>query len=561
MLTAEEKKLLQQMADEGKSKEEGIAALSDMRGGVVATQEEKDRPIVNRFTEAVGLGGVVDVFGTGLARSGFGPQTGAEARQSIPQKTKAQRLGAGAQLGSIGAGAGVPAAGGLLTQMAVGAGLGYIYDVGSDLTEEASLTETLTPGAETIAGAAIPPVFRGVGAAFRGVGNLAQRGANALPTQGIRQRISEFAGRFPRAIRRTEEFIDEGTEIAKRKESSTPQVVKALDEGISLDTVDFVNDFDDPTRKAALEMLDLADGGRGAALPQTVPGKVAGDQFDLIETQRKNIGTQIGEFSDALPTQQMDILPTLRNLRMVLDQNGIRPFSDGIRFENVALTPKQQKLVGEMYDLATQNTQLSPRQIHQMDQLFSKLQREARFEGIDDVFIKVPTAQGTQDVNIYKVFRDVFSQQLDEIAEQAGRGDIRELNREYRTLRNLQDNLESTIVRQSRLEGVNVDPSESASVALRRLFSNAQSRAEYQAVYDQLDATSRALGFEGPRADTLMDFYLTDVKPLYPETVPKTSFEGGIRGAVSGIVDKITDVGAPNPKDQQKALRELLKLN
>jgi hypothetical protein len=123
----------------------------------------------------------------------------------------------------------------------------------------------------------------------------------------------------------------------------------------------------------------------------------------------------------------------------------------------------------------------------------------------------------------------------------------------------VQDNVENTIVRQSRLEGINVDPGESASVSLRRLFSNASSRAEYQEVYDQLDAMSRSLGYEGARADTLMDFYLNDMKPLFPDTVAPASFEGGIRGAVSAVLDRVTQLGAPNKKDQAEALRLLLQ--
>jgi hypothetical protein len=56
-----------------------------------------------------------------------------------------------------------------------------------------------------------------------------------------------------------------------------------------------------------------------------------------------------------------------------------------------------------------------------------------------------------------------------------------------------------------------------------------------------------------------MDFYLTDMKPLYPETVPKASFEGGIRGAVSGFLDRVSELGSPDVKDQREALKLLLE--
>lgn len=558
-LSQEEKQIVDYGKANGKSREQVLAALADYRKGKQVTETPSKEPLSNRFTEAVGLGGATDVFGSLLARQGIGTDTPTETTQEFVEKpTGKQIAGAVAQTAAIPAGVVLTGGGSLAGQMAVGAGLGYIYDVGSDFASGKEGAEAFKPGAETIAGAAIPPVLRGAGAGLRGIGTAVTKG-DLLPTTGVGQRAKEFAARFPRAVRRVGEFVDEGKEIASRKQNASAPVVKALDEGIPLETIDFVQNFDTPTRNAATEMLDLADSGRGTALPQTVPGRLAGQQLDIVETQRKNIGKQIGEFSDSLSTQKADITPTVQNLDGVLTQNGIIKTADGLSFENAALTPKQQKVIQEMYDLATQRTELSPKQIHQMDQLFSKLQREARFEGVDDVFLEVPTADGVTKTNIYKVFRDTFGQRLDEIAEQAGRSDIRDLNREYRTLRNLQDNVESTIVRQSKLEGIDVDASESASVALRRLFSNATSRAEYQQVYDQLDAISRSLGYEGARADTLMDFYLTDVKPLYPETVPKASFEGGISGAVSGIVDRVAELGSPNVKDQQKALRELLK--
>lgn len=553
-LTNEERKIIEQAKKEGLSKEQATAKLVEFRGGI-KTQQEKE-PLANRFTEAIGLGGATDVFGSLLARQGVGPQTKETGQEFVEKPTRTQIAGATAQTAAIPAGFALTGGSSLLGQMAAGGALGYVYDVGSDLATGETGVGAFTPGLETAAGVAVPAVLRGAAGAVRGLGNAASN----IPTSGITQRARELAQRVPRATRRGSEFLEEGAEMAKLRQTGSPQVVKTLDEGIKPDTIEFVQQFDNPTRKAATEMLELAEGGRGAALPQTVPGKIAGSQLDLVVSQRKNIGEQIGQFSDSLDNQQQSILPAVRNLRTTLSQNGIMPFKEGIRFDNKAITPKQQKIVQEMYDLATQSENLSPKQIYQLDQLFSKLQREARFEGVDDVFIKVPTEQGIQDKNIYKVFRDIFSQRIDEIAEETGNANIRELNREYRTLRNLQDNVEDTIIKQSRRDGVNIDPGESASVALRRLFSNAQSRAEYQDIYDQLDAMSRALGYEGARADTLMDFYLTDVKPLYPETVPKASFEGGIRGAVSGIVDTISQVGAPNVKDQQKALRELLSV-
>lgn len=543
-------------------------ALNEQRLGHSVGKKPKTAPLVNRFTDAIGLGGATDVFGRLMARQGIatGGVSKEITQEFVEAPTGKEIAGAVAQTAVIPAGAVLTGGGSLAGQVAAGAGLNYIYDVGADFASGEEGVEAFKPGAETIAGAAIPVALRGAAAGVRGLGTAARKGTQAvgeglqqISTSGIGQRAREFGQRFPRAIRRTREYVDEGAEIAQRKQTAPKSVVNALDEGIDLETIDFVQNFDQPTKKAAAEMLDMAEGGRGSALPQTVPGKLAGEQLDIIETQRKNIGNQIGEFSDSLPIEKADVTPTLQQLDETLAQNGIVAQNGELIFDNPGLTRQQRNLIQEMYNEATARTEMSPKQIHKIDQLFSKMQREARFDGVEDVRITVQTPEGQAEVPVQKVFRDVFGQKLDEIAEEAGRSDIRELNREYRTLRNLQDNVESTIVRQSKLEGVEVEPSESASVALRRLFSSATSRAEYQGVYDQLDAVSRSLGYEGPRADTLMDFYLTDMKPLYPETVPKASFEGGIRGAVSGVIETISELGKPSVTDQQKALRELLK--
>lgn len=574
----------------GAASVEKLNALDDTRFGVSENPPpevmKRISQGVSTFNKAIGLSGATDVFGRLIARSSVGATiTGTDVetnREFIEAPTGRQVAGAIAQTATIPAGAALTGGTSLAGQMAVGAGLGYIYDVGSDFAEGKTGLEPFKPGAETIAGAAIPVALRGLGmtggAAIRGLGNLldsttsgvqsATRGiadtvADTISTTGIGQRAGEFAQRFPRAVRRVGEFVDEGAEIAQRKQTGTPAVVKALDEGLPIKTVDFVQKFDAPTKQAAKEMLELAEAGRGSALPQTIPGKIAGQQLEIVEKQRKEIGKKIGEFAESLPAlKNIDITPQQNSVIDVFKQNGITLSPDGkfIASDNFKVSDEQVNVLNKIWEKVTSSNQLSAKNIHELDQWFSSTQRTSRVvDKVEDLYIKVPTADGAKDVPVYKFFRDVFGQRLDEVAEQIGRSDIRNLNRDYRSLSNLTDNVENTIVRQSRLEGVNVDISESASVALRRLFSNAQSKAEYQEVYDQLDALSRSLGYEGARADTLMDFYLTDMKPLYPDTVPQTSFEGGISGAISNFVSRVADLGSPNVKDKREALRLLLE--
>lgn len=536
-----------------------------------------------KVADFLGLGGATSVFGRSIARTevaneAFGTDV-ESSREFIADPTRKERLGAVGQVGSQLAGTVVMGPASRAGQVAFGAGLGYLYDVSTDTIENKTLAETVTPGIGTAFGAAAPLVLGAVGSGISAVSRGMQRnvageaveeaaetGANNVknyfdgPASGVAERVSSFTKRFPRGARHIKEYFDEGAEIAARRKSGNPVVINALDEGLDVRTIDFVDQFDDATKRKAVEMLDLADAPRGAAEPVSIPGQVAGDQFDLVINKRKAIGKEIETLSAQLGDEPVSILPNLRSMRINLDRNGIRPMRDGqIRFTaDAAYTDKQKTIIQDLYNIATEFDELSPTQIHKRDQLFSQLQREARVEQLDNIFVQMPGNDGNfHKVNIFKAFRDVFSQKLDEV----GGGQFKEVNSSYRFYRNLQDDLEDTIFKTAKSNGIEVDPSEVASNSMRRIFSNAMSQPTYRETYSALDATSRKLGYEGARADTLYDFYLTDMKPLYPETVRPASFEGGIRGAISDIVGKVADIGASTEVDQRAALRLLLDPN
>ena len=112
-------------------------------------------PMSNRFTEAIGLGGATDVFGRLMNRSVISnlmqtdeQRASAELntqvtgqpvmsqqdinRGQIEAPTGKEVAGAIAQTAVIPAGAALTGGGSLAGQMAAGAGLGYVFDVGSD---------------------------------------------------------------------------------------------------------------------------------------------------------------------------------------------------------------------------------------------------------------------------------------------------------------------------------------------------------------------------------------------------------------------------------------------
>jgi len=161
-------------------------------------EQQQEQPMSNKFTNAVGLGGAVDTFGSLLARQGYGEQTKAQGQEFVDEPTGAQVAGAVAQTASIPAGAVLTGGGSLAGQMAAGAGLGYLYDVGGDYAEGKVGAENFKPGAETIAGMLVPPVLRGAGASIKGIGTLLSKGAQSVPTQSIPQvpagTVGEVAG-------------------------------------------------------------------------------------------------------------------------------------------------------------------------------------------------------------------------------------------------------------------------------------------------------------------------------------------------------------------------------
>lgn len=561
--------ILKQAKTQGKTKEQAIAALASSR---VQTQEEQPtqntRPFINKVTDFLGLGGATKTFGDVLARQGIGTDTPKEiTRANITAPTAGQITGAALQSAAIPAGLALTGGTSLLGQVAVGAGLGYTYDVGADLIEQKSASEVAMPGAGTALGAFAPLAIKGAGVAIGSLTPAArqatQSAVSSVPqaapaVSGVRQIATEVAERVPRAIERGRTAVQESAERAARIQSATPPVRQAIKSGLDeVIDVDLVAAADPQTKQAMRQMINLVEAPKTGFRPQTRPesiaGQVASDQFALVEKQRKAIGKQIGNISDQLSTKtEVEVLPLQRNVRDILRQNNILPHSGGqLIFKTKRLTPSQQKVVQDLYQLATSDETLTPRQIHEFDQMFSKLQREARFkEKIDDIYLTVPTPDGTTEVNIFKAFRDIFSQKLDEVAP-----DIKPLNREYRTLRNLQDDLEDSIFKSGNFETTsNLDGAEFAQTNLRRLFSDASSAADYRGIYESMDTVSRSLGYQGPRADDLAGFAV-QLRKIYPDAVPSTS----ATGILDGIKQSVLGAGQVDVRDQQKALRLLLE--
>jgi len=373
---------------------------------------------------------------------------------------------------------------------------------------------------------------------------------------GAVQKGKEMIDRVPRFISRVSEGADEAAIKAQKIKTSEPAIANAYKVGLDERYINTVAKADNPTKQAYREILDIADNPsqtlKQGKRPEIVAGNAVADQAKVIYSQKKKIGEQIGEQIEKLGKSNVkaDMGVAFRQIDNVLAENGIQIGKDGT-LSSLKYTDKEMAIIQDLYNKAHKGgNQLTALQVRDIDNLFSKLQREARVEQLGNIFVK---ANG-QDMNIFRLFRDVYTNQLENIAPE-----IRDLNRQYRNFSTLTDDIEDTIIKSGKYETTkNVDDAEFAQTNLRRLFSEANSAADYRAIYEEMDALSRALGYSGARADDLAAFAY-ELRKLYPEVTPRTGFEGGIRATLGDFVETVTKLGAPNAEDQRKALRALLE--
>lgn len=398
------------------------------------------------------------------------------------------------------------------------------------------------------------------------LGEIVTVGKNALgslPTETMKgglQSVKEMAERVPRFIGRVKDSAQDAVVRAEKIRTSPPPVANAIKSGLDERVINTVQQADESTVKAYKEMVDLAENKGNTLTPKARPEIVAGnaveEQFKLIEGKRKAVGEQIGTVVDKLSkTTKTPMDDSYGMLDDVLRNQGInvKYGQKGIQldFSGTNLTPAERKRVEELYKLATEGgDNMTPRQIRDKDNLFSKLQRESRMEGVGDIIVN--TDQG--NMSLFQIFRDVFSNKLDEVAPE-----IRALNKEYRNYVTLQKDIENSIIKSGKYETTKgISDAEFAQTNLRRLLSDAQSAADYRGIAREMDKVSRDLGYSGANPEELITF-ATELRKIFPEAIPATSFQGGIRTSISGLIEKALEAGKPATVDQQKALKELLE--
>ena len=287
--------------------------------------------------------------------------------------------------------------------------------------------------------------------------------------------------------------------------------------------------------------------------PSIVGGELASKQYETIEKQRKTIGNAIGEKVKQLGLEktQANMGPAFSQVDSVLSQQGIKIGKDGKLAFAGKFTPQERTRIQELYNLSREaGDVLSPIQVRDMDQLFSKLQRESRMEGVGDIIVDV----NGQNMSMFRIFRDIYSNQLENLSPE-----LRQLNSQYRNVATLLDDIEDSIFKTPNFNITKTtDPAEFAKVNLRRIFGESQSSPAYEAVADEMDAIARQLGYADAKPKDIAKF-AQEIRELYPESVPRTGFAGGIKSGLLDLVSSVTDAGKADVIDQRKALKDLLE--
>lgn len=568
-LSNEEKQILDYAKQNGKTPLEARTAIARFRSQqttptTTQVEQPEKKSIASKVTDFLGLGGATKTFGNILARQGIGTDTPKEITQEFVEKpTIGQTAGAVLQTAAIPAGALLTGGASLAGKMAVGAGLGYAYDVGQDLIDKKSNTEVATPGMGTAIGAAAPLLAPAIGALRKPVSNVAGAVSDVITktipesniAQGAKQTASDIAERVPRFVGRVNEGIQEQAIKSQRIKTATPAVANAIKVELPESFIQTIPKANKVTKEAFKEVLDIAEKPKTTlgqkSNPAIVAGERAAQQYEVIEKQKQAVGNMIGEEIEKLGKSSIkaNMGPAFAQVDDVLAQNGIKMTSDGT-LTSLKYTDKEMSIIQDLYNKSRKGGDvLTASEVRDLDNLFSKIQREARIDGIGDLRIK---ANG-QDMSMFRVFRDIYTNQLENIAPE-----IRPLNAKYRNLVTLTDDIEDSILKTPNFNITkNADPAEFAKVNLRRIFGEAGSSPAYEAIADEMDAISRQLGYDGASPKEVAAF-AQEIRKLYPETVP----DAGMQGIVGGVMDvamKALGAGKVDVTDQQKALRALIE--
>jgi len=394
----------------------------------------------------------------------------------------------------------------------------------------------------TVVGEVVEDVAEGVGRTAIGTGTVVGDTANIV-TDNTRRAITHLQDRMKQA-RAKQQAI---------REAPTPEIRAAVKADVPERQVRLITTADDATRNSMSDMYFHAAGDNREAI-----GKIIADtgaaQYRAVDARRAQIGQEIETAINNLPDGvTVDMRPAYAQFDDLLRDNKVVVGPGGrLDFGPSNFSKAESKVVREIYDkVHSRGDTLDPIDLQELDSLLSRIQREAYQSTESSVpYVNV----NGERVNFTTLARDIYRSPLDNMPGQPG-VELRALNNQYRQYRNFVDDLDETLFKTSRNLNISVPEGATVETRLRRVFSNAQSRAEYEAIVDELDRLARMNGYNGADLKSLGEFELYLQKIFADQTTQPASFSGGIRQAFGDIMR----IGQPDATDQQKAIQALLE--
>lgn len=418
-------------------------------------------------------------------------------------------------------------------------------------------------GLESVKGASVPVregisqvTTSGIKAGKEGIQQLLGKAPEVSRPTGAGAILQETAENIPRAFEHlAQKAADARMRVTARREAATPQIEQALKVNVPQRQITLLTSLDDQTAKMVDEAMYAYEGGNRTAVSDMY-SNVGTALYQPIENRLNEIGRQIGVAIDNLPNASVDMRPAQQNLLAVLRENGVDVtiYPSGRVAYNYtpesAIIESQRKIVEEALNKVFGTPKLTSRGIYKTDQAIGTLNRQL---WNSDIIAPRITVNG-QDQLLMTAVRDIFRSPLDDLSPE-----MRALNREYAMYRGFIEDLDNTLFNTGRELNIKVDPGDAIQNRIRRIFSNAQSAKQYERVYEKLYDLAVQNGYNGPDLKNFaeIDEYL---KRLYPESaIAPTSLPGSIRTSLGDVLERFINVGTPNARDQQNAIRALLQ--
>lgn len=345
-------------------------------------------------------------------------------------------------------------------------------------------------------------------------------------------------------LKTAHDVVDETTHIPKEGASFTniagkiekdPTAVKAIKSGIDPSDVAFIKNSSEEDQTAFRKMYQMAETASGDKAATTraieVPGKQSINYAKYIDTQRKEIGSQIGELVDNLPNEPISVDVPFQKFNDNLNQAGVIVKGGKLDFDNSAFDsmPGVQNKLQNYFTKVTSGDK-TPAEIYRLRQnLFTDLDLATKTNELPD-----------NATRILSTLRDDLSQPLAQASP------------EYKALATKYAQTSDALTQFKKILGKNFDFNDDysslrAGEVGRRVLGNAA--AGPMSVLKQLEDTAKQFGM---KSDTSLrnQYLFADFIEKFMGTEPS----GGLSGQVTSGVEKaannigaVEDVASLNP--------------